>query len=107
MTYLDERIFLRNGTEKTWEVLLDAGSVRLQGEAGRRFYCGLFDSPTYRRARAISLLRFPFPFGSDRTVFERTYDLPQSGRYYVVVRVGTWNPPGAEVHVLLGPEGYW
>jgi hypothetical protein len=101
MSVLDQEVFIPNGKEQHWYLDLPRGKFRLQGVGDRRFYCGLFDQTTYSNATARGGFRFPFMFGSDRTAFDRTYELPQHGRYYVVVRVGTFNPPGGNVHVVL------
>lgn len=101
MSFLDEQLFLRNGREHYWYVDLYLGRYRLQGVCDRRFYCGLFSEDIFKQARARSPMRFPFRFGSDRTVFERAYDVPLEGRYYVMVRISTFNPPGGRVHIVL------
>lgn len=102
MSYLDQELFLRNGKEQHWYLDLPSGKYHLQAIGDRRFYCGFFDQTTYERAMTRSGgSLFPFVIGSDRTTFDRTYDLSQSGRYYVVIRVGIWNPPGGNVHVVL------
>jgi|SRR5580700_1495328 len=106
MSYLNQEVFIRNGREQHWFVDLFPGKVRLQAVGDRRLYCGLFDEATYRRAKSRGPLRFPFRFGSDRTAFDRTYDIAQRARYYVVVRVGAFNPPGGNIHVILDPAGW-
>src|SRR5580658_5154822 len=102
MSYLDEELFLRNGQERHWSFELPDGKFQLQAVGDRRFYCGLFDKGTYERAMTRGGgAQFPFLFGSDRTTFDRSYDLLRAGSYYVVVRVGIWNPPGGNIHVVL------
>ncbi len=102
MSFLYTEEFIPNGQERHWPVsLYQAGKLRLQAVGDRRFYCGLFDEATHNRATARGRGPFPFLFTSDRTAFDRTYDNVQPGLYYVVVRVGIFNPPGGNVRVVL------
>jgi hypothetical protein len=106
MPLMDQQVFLNSGKEQHWYIDLSPGKYRLQAVGTKRFYCGLFDGATYARAKQRSAFRFPFAFASDRVTFDLTITIHQQGLYYVVVRVGTFNPPGANVHVILDRVWY-
>ena len=64
-----------------------------------RHYLGLYDEPVYRQHRSFGG-RFPFAFGSDRNGHILDFQTVGTGRLFVVVRVGIFNPAGT-VRVIL------
>jgi hypothetical protein len=78
--------------------------LRLRGRGSVGVYSGVYAEEYYQAVVRKSPGDFPFPFGTDRRIFEETYRAPREGFYRAVLRAAKLNRAG-EVHFeveLLG-----